>query len=475
MFNNLKIDFNNSREGNIPLYDITSKKLDYSHSFENILRGQLRDEPTNDYHSINNEVIDTKRELNKPSGISDEGKNSKIENQSPDNSPISEKDKIKNAEDNQDDESTIRKTKGEEEEKANKISKDEEKNKKIDENDHKIWDNAEPLREENLLLSECLHLLQEIANKMQKGEGNTRDLKQIIKKLQEIITLKKHNNMNNEENNLDELLTRLRPLLKKLNIAKPEILRKYNNDTRHMHKLPSIIELKDEIANLIKSMKQYLSKHGKNEISSAYDLSTKNTEISDLEPKAIRNSEIGKQFNLTLNNRDESAFSDNSDAHNGYRYYRNISENSTRNDLSFVNQKKNNFNEQLQSIIHNSKVFIKDGKNGSFSVKLYPEELGKIGVNLSLNKGIISGRFIAESAEAREMLAENISVIKERLQEAGISVGEFQINVKDDRDDWDSDSNEEVAESIIEHDVNNNNIYEINSSNFHNGEINLII
>ncbi len=92
------------------------------------------------------------------------------------------------------------------------------------------------------------------------------------------------------------------------------------------------------------------------------------------------------------------------------------------------------FGEQLQQVMENAKVFIRDSRNGSFSLQMHPESLGKVNVSLGLDHGVLSGRFLVESNEARDLLLENIDQLKEKLAEAGVSVGEFNVNVRDHRE-----------------------------------------
>ncbi len=89
------------------------------------------------------------------------------------------------------------------------------------------------------------------------------------------------------------------------------------------------------------------------------------------------------------------------------------------------------FDEQMQSIIQNAKVTVRDAKNGSFSLRLYPESLGRVNVNLGLEQGTLTGRFLVDTVEVKQALLEQVSILRDQLQEAGISVGEFQVNVRD--------------------------------------------
>ncbi len=90
------------------------------------------------------------------------------------------------------------------------------------------------------------------------------------------------------------------------------------------------------------------------------------------------------------------------------------------------------FEEQLQSLVRNARVVVQDAKNGSFQMRLYPETLGRVNVHLGLEQGTLTGRFLVETAEARQVLVEHLAEIRDRLAESGISVGEFQVNVRGD-------------------------------------------
>jgi len=88
--------------------------------------------------------------------------------------------------------------------------------------------------------------------------------------------------------------------------------------------------------------------------------------------------------------------------------------------------------DQLMQLLNKAKV-MQEGDKTSLSLKLYPESLGKLSVNLGLEHGILSGRFIVESHEAKEMLLQQLESIRWELQNNGIQVGAFEVNVKEHR------------------------------------------
>jgi flagellar hook-length control protein FliK len=88
--------------------------------------------------------------------------------------------------------------------------------------------------------------------------------------------------------------------------------------------------------------------------------------------------------------------------------------------------------EQLMQLLNKAKV-MQEGDKTSLSLKLYPESLGKLSVNLGLEHGILSGRFIVESNEAKELLLQQLESIRWELENNGVQVGEFEVNVKEHR------------------------------------------
>ncbi|MEW6525443.1 MAG: flagellar hook-length control protein FliK [Spirochaetota bacterium] len=88
--------------------------------------------------------------------------------------------------------------------------------------------------------------------------------------------------------------------------------------------------------------------------------------------------------------------------------------------------------EQLMQLLNKAKV-MQEGDKTSLSLKLYPESLGKLSVNLGLEHGILSGRFVVESHEAKELLLQQLESIRWELEHNGVQVGEFEVNVKEHR------------------------------------------
>ena len=91
------------------------------------------------------------------------------------------------------------------------------------------------------------------------------------------------------------------------------------------------------------------------------------------------------------------------------------------------------FQENLDRIMDSARVVVRDGRNASLSMRLNPAELGSVTVNLGLEKGVLNARFLVDNADVRDAVVANLEGIRQELEQSGVSVGEFQVNVRDGR------------------------------------------
>ena len=132
------------------------------------------------------------------------------------------------------------------------------------------------------------------------------------------------------------------------------------------------------------------------------------------------------------------------------------------------------FSAQLDAIIDRARVVVRDSRNASFSLRLNPKELGALHVNLGLEQGVLHGKFLVETPEARTMLMQNIELIRQELAQSGLSLGEFQVNVRDQRDEF----QREISKKQKRADIQLREIgaeYATNTVMGHDGSINLVI
>lgn len=238
-------------------------------------------------------------------------------------------------------------------------------------------------------------------------------------------------------------------------------------------------EVKETIGAIIEDIKK-----GKNRIQDK-------AELKRAEPDEIRNERKNETAadTLVMKKRDVSSDS-GSDLNPGKE------RNSSREGNSFASAKfdaagrnsfeKNDaimkspeFRQSLQEIIDKAKVSVRDSSNATFSVRLFPKDLGSVNVNLLMENGVVSGRFLVDSDEARNLLLGNLGTLKEQLAEAGIQVGEFNVNVnqggerfaaKEKEDERTAAAHQARSESEAAA-----NQYDYNSSAAHNGRINMVI
>lgn len=93
--------------------------------------------------------------------------------------------------------------------------------------------------------------------------------------------------------------------------------------------------------------------------------------------------------------------------------------------------KSSMFQAQLQSLLDNAKLYVKDNKNASLNLNLYPKALGTVTLNIGLEHGVLNGRLIADTQEAKDLLFENLDLIRRELEAEGVTVGEFHVNVRE--------------------------------------------
>jgi len=131
-------------------------------------------------------------------------------------------------------------------------------------------------------------------------------------------------------------------------------------------------------------------------------------------------------------------------------------------------------NEQFESMMNNARMVVRDGRNGSFTMNLYPETLGRVNVNLGLEDGVIVGRFLVDSREARDAMMENIDSLRIQLEEAGIQVGGFQVNVRGERERLVRDLQEAMARPAGRNSREVQRDYEIQTYRSHDGALDVI-
>ena len=94
------------------------------------------------------------------------------------------------------------------------------------------------------------------------------------------------------------------------------------------------------------------------------------------------------------------------------------------NQTAYTNETfKQNFEQMIKSI-----KMLNDGAN-QVEIKLNPEHLGKVKIELSVENGNATAKFISENENARQLIESNLNQLKSSLEEQGIKIASFEVSV----------------------------------------------
>lgn len=85
---------------------------------------------------------------------------------------------------------------------------------------------------------------------------------------------------------------------------------------------------------------------------------------------------------------------------------------------------------QVEQIFRSARITLKDKANARFQVQLQPKELGRVGVQLSLTDGILSGRFLVDNAEVQKALSDYLAAAAEEIRKDGMELAGFSVDVR---------------------------------------------
>jgi len=102
---------------------------------------------------------------------------------------------------------------------------------------------------------------------------------------------------------------------------------------------------------------------------------------------------------------------------------------------------RTNMQQQIDQMFQRTRVMVKENGNATLSTRLYPEELGKISIRLSLIEGQLKGFFTVENETVQKELHVKMERLLENLRQDGFEIGEFQIDI----DSRESSSNTEQS------------------------------
>ncbi|MBN1501651.1 MAG: flagellar hook-length control protein FliK [Spirochaetes bacterium] len=135
------------------------------------------------------------------------------------------------------------------------------------------------------------------------------------------------------------------------------------------------------------------------------------------------------------------------------------------------------FRQQLNEILERSKITVKDNRNSSIIMKLFPEKLGHLNVNMGLENGVLNGKFMVESDEAKQLLQNDLQTLRTALEEAGINVGSFEVNVRNGQHQKDTNEEMNYNNGIYFSDFKEEAVenYRINENDYRSQHLNMVI
>ncbi|MCL1865172.1 MAG: flagellar hook-length control protein FliK [Spirochaetes bacterium] len=233
------------------------------------------------------------------------------------------------------------------------------------------------------------------------------------------------------ENNhkaLDEIISKITKEFKE-SISKE--LSKILEDRRSIGKQHHLTdrELKDIALNIIEGIKKNKGKdvvrHDSKHVTTD-DIKNDKNNINTTEQQFFKKVELSDSMLLEKNSTgDKNSYKENFNYNSSKLDF----SNKTGLDKIEKNMKMPDFKENLQEIIDKAKITVRDNRNGSFIVRLSPQELGNVNVNLIMKNGVITGKFLVDNEDVKNILLNNIQELKFQLNEAGIEVGEFSVGV----------------------------------------------
>jgi len=98
----------------------------------------------------------------------------------------------------------------------------------------------------------------------------------------------------------------------------------------------------------------------------------------------------------------------------------------------------------LNSVDNGIKMMLSHGEN-RVSIKLHPPELGKIQVELIVKDNHVNARINTENAAVKEVIMANLGQLKSNIENAGITVQKFDVEVGGFRNHFDRQSSDDTS------------------------------
>ncbi|MCK9443571.1 MAG: flagellar hook-length control protein FliK [Tissierellaceae bacterium] len=158
-----------------------------------------------------------------------------------------------------------------------------------------------------------------------------------------------------------------------------------------------------------------------------------NGEFSRIQPREKRNENSdtnnGQDYILEKNSKEEPKISNQNPFHslkNDVMITINSAEESDN--LEAIDKK-----EILQQIVDNVKFAVQNSKN-EIRIKLKPETLGEMAMNIEVVKGVITAKIMVDNYRTKEIIEGNLVQFKEQIKDTGLEIKTFEVFVGNNSD-----------------------------------------
>lgn len=108
---------------------------------------------------------------------------------------------------------------------------------------------------------------------------------------------------------------------------------------------------------------------------------------------------------------------------------------------------KRGISEEFEKMLKKAKLQIKNEGNASITTSLYPKELGKISLHLTLNDGMLSGRILVNNDAVQKEVQQNMERLVADLRGDGQNVSSFNVEVRSENNGESFQQNENTQSS----------------------------
>ncbi len=276
-------------------------------------------------------------------------------------------------------------------------------------------------------LKKSIEDMQALLSKLPKDTGGMKELKA---ELQKFLQQLQSGGMEMGKGLLERLSSKLAKEFGELVTA----LEKATKDAGSMKNFSETLERSDaekilkDLADTVKKMVQAAGRENREPVKNASNMSDQKTAIDNTKTQAPGTT-TAHHSDTTGNNADQNNQNSSFNMNNGNMR---LFGQTVQKNAAGQGTPKGLFDRQLQQLMQQARITVQNNQNGSISMRMHPDSLGNLRVHLGLEQGVLNGRFLVENTEARQALMGQLDQLKQELQEQGISVGEFQVNVRHD-------------------------------------------